>query len=201
MKNLYISLFLFVFLGAFNSRGQDTLTLKKSSTAPIIDGEVATEEWENAVEVKFIGVTDPQVKAKIKYDAENLYIVFLNLTDTNNISRNAEVLIHTSLEKAQWDENCYWFHASYSNCSAEGEYFNWEDCTMNPPDWKANTFPFKNGNNNIEFKISFEKLQITPSTNSKLRIAFKLSDPLEKQDYWPELATISNPETWGFVQF
>lgn len=202
MKNLCVSLFLFAVFAVFKVQGQEiTINLQKSSTAPIIDGEVATEEWENAVEVKFFGVTDPQVKAKIKYDNENLYIVCLNLTDSTNTRRNAEILIHTNPENTAWNENSYWFHASYSNCSAIGEYYNWEDCTMNPPDWQANTFPFINDNDHIEFRISFKKLEITPATNTKLRIAFKLSDPLEQQFYWPESAIISDPSTWGTLTF
>ena len=72
---------------------------------------------------------------------------------------------------------------------------------MNPPDWEANKFPFENDNNNIEFKISFKRLQFTPSANPTIRIAFKLSDPLEQHQYWPESAIISNPASWGTLKF
>jgi hypothetical protein len=175
MKNLCMYLLLLALFTVYKSRGQEIIiNLQKSSIAPVIDGVIG-EEWDDAKEVHFIGKTDSQVKAKVKYDQDNLYIVFLNLTDSTNTRRNAEILIHTNPENTIWNQNSYWFHASYSNCSAVGEYYNWEDCTMNPPDWQANTFPFKNDNNNIEFRISFKKLQITPATDTKLSIAFKLS--------------------------
>jgi hypothetical protein len=202
MKNLSIYLFLFIILTVFKSQGQEnSITLKKSDLAPVIDGVLTADEWTDAIEVNIIGPANPQVKVLVKYDAENLFVAFLNLTDATNIRRNAEVLIHTAPENATWDQNAYWFHASYSNCAAEGAYYNWEDCTMNPPDWQASTFPFKNDNNNIEFRISFKKLQITPSAKTTLSIAFKLSDPLEEHHYWPAEAEISNPATWGTLQF
>ena len=202
MKNLSIYLFLFIILTVFKSQGQEnSITLKKSDLAPVIDGIIADDEWQDASEVKIIGPTNPQVKVLVKYDTDNLYVVFIDLNDSNNIRRNAEILIHTSPEKTAWDDNCYWFHASYSNCASVGEYYNWEDCTMNPSDWQANTFPFNNDNNNIEFRISFKKLQITPSAKTKIKIAFKLSDPLEEHHYWPAEVEISNPATWGTLRF
>lgn len=202
MKRITTVLLILALLMNFLGYTQNTIIpFQKSSIAPIIDGVIAADEWADATEVNIIGKVNLQVSVLVKYDTENLFIAFSNLTDSNNIRRNTEILLHTNPENATWDENAYWFHASYSNCAAIGEYYNWEDCTMNPPDWKANTFPFKNDNDNIEFKISFKKLQITPSANATLRIAFKLSDPLEQHQYWPSGAEISNPSSWGILQF
>jgi hypothetical protein len=105
------------------------------------------------------------------------------------------------MDDLTWNDHCYWFHASYGNCAAIGQYYYWDDCTSYPEGWAANTFPFTDGNNNMEFKISFAKLNISPEKGQQIKIAFKISDPLEQHAYWPESATISNPVTWGSIRF
>ena len=38
----------------------------------------------------------------LKYDTDNLYIAFRNLTDVQKINLNAEVLINTNIEEPTW---------------------------------------------------------------------------------------------------
>lgn len=201
MKALYFFIIMFCFF-IKNHAQNNFVKLIESQTAPmIIDGELAEQEWLDTQEILIKGITDREVTVLLKYDTDNLYIAFRNLTDSQKINLNAEVLINTNIVEPVWGEHCYWFHSSYGNCSAVGQYYYWENCTTEPTGWIANTFPFKNGNNNMEFKISFSELNMTPKKGQQLKIAFKLSDPLEQQVYWPELANIANPDTRGTITF
>lgn len=200
MKALYC--FVIIFCSSILSYAQqNTIQVTKSTIIPVIDGIITEEEWVDAQEIQLQRTPEYKVKVLVKYDSQYIYVAFTNLSDPKMTRLNTEILVQTIEDKNEWDENCYWFHASYSNCFSRGEYYNWEFCSENPSGWKANTFPFKNGNNNIEFKISFSKLNIKPSIGKQLKIAFKLSDLLEQHNYWPENAIISNPLTWGFIKF
>ena len=201
MKTLYCFIILFCFF-IKNHAQNNFVKLIESPTVPvIIDGELAEQEWLDAQEILIKGITDRAVTVLLKYDTDNLYIAFRNLTDSQKINLNAEVLINTNIEEPTWSDHCYWFHSSYSNCSAIGQYYYWDNCTTQPMGWIANTFPFINGNNNMEFKIGFSKLNMTPKKGEQLKIAFKLSDPVEQQVYWPDAAFIGDPLTWGLIEF
>ncbi|WP_242132122.1 DOMON domain-containing protein [Aestuariivivens marinum] len=199
------ALFVFFIISSFciTIQAQDnTLRLMESTTVSvIIDGELDDQEWMDAKELTLKEETPNEVAVLLKYDKENLYVAFKNLTDSNNINHNAEVLISTSIEDPNWGDQSYWFHSSYSNCSAVGLYYYWEDCTAQPVGWAANTFPFTDGHDNIEFKISFLKLGINPSAGMHIKMAFKISNPLEQHTYWPGQALIADPLTWGTVAF
>jgi len=202
MKNNYLFILLLIlFCVTFQGSAQNSIRLPKTTIAPLIDG-VLGEEWKDTQSVIINISPNWSVTVSCKYDDAYLYVAFENLASTEGLRVTPEILIATNLAAINsWNSNTYWFHSSYSNCEGKGEYYNWEYCATNPPDWKANTIPFQNGNNNIEFKISWAKLDIVPNPDLNIRIAFKLSDAIEKQHYWPELATISNPATWGILKF
>ena len=201
MKGLLYIILLFLCFSSIIYAQNNTLQLTESKITPIIDGIIQESEWKDAKEILINVTANQNVTVLVKYDAENIFVAFKNLTDINKIRLNPELLIHTEVANLEWNENCYWFHSSYGNCAAIGQYYYWDDCTTNPMGWEANTFPFKNANNTIEFKISFSKLSLTPTKGQQLKIAFKLSDPLEQHTYWPEEATITNPLTWGTLIF
>jgi hypothetical protein len=167
---------------------------------PLIDGVIEKSEWKDAKTILMKGVNNGRITVLIKYDMDNIYVAFQNLVDLNDVRLRPELIIHTDLENLYWNEHCFWFHSSYSNCYGIGVYYYWEDCTPHPRGWMANTFPFKNGNDNIEFKISFSKLNITLEKGRQLRIAFKISDPLEQHIYWPIAARLDDPMTWGIIR-
>ena len=201
MKALYFFIIMFCFFIKNNAQNNFVKLIESQTALVIIDGELAEQEWLDTQEILIKGITDREVTVLLKYDTDNLYIAFRNLTDSQKINLNAEVLINTNIVEPVWGEYCYWFHSSYGNCSAVGQYYYWENCTTEPTGWIANTFPFKNGNNNMEFKISFSELNMTPKKGQQLKIAFKLSDPLEQQVYWPDDAFIADPLTWGVLEF
>lgn len=192
--------FLVIFLG-LHSHGYSQKTIiskQKSSTTSIIDGKLGVDEWQGAHSVSIQRSSNWKITIYTQYNDEYLFIAFKNLISPEGLRVIPEILITTYLTTNNyWNQNNYWFHASYSNCSSNGVYYLWDDCATNHSDWQANIFPYQNENNNVEFKISWSKLQIRPKADLKLGIAFKLSDALDKLSYWPESATISNPTTWG----
>lgn len=203
MKTCFLSLLLFIFLGQGTIYSQQNqLQLKSSATAPLIDGIIDKDEWVDAQEIKLQRTADWQVNILVKYDSNNLYVAFQNLSNPQLTRLNSEILIQTIVNENNWDENCFWFHSSYSICYSQGNYYNWEHCSNDSPGWKANTFPFTEGNNNMEFKIRFSKLQIDqPNPGMKLRVAFKLSSADESHTYWPHEADIQYPDSWGKLVF
>ena len=201
MKGVSYIILLLLCFSAIGYAQNNTLQLTESKITPIIDGIIQESEWKDAKEIIINDISNQKRSVLVKYDNKNMFVAFQDLTDANNTRFNPELLIHTDISNLSWNENCYWFHSSYGNCSAIGQYYYWEDCTANPMGWEANSFPFKNENNNIEFKISFSKLNLIPTKGQQIKIAFKLSDPLEQHSYWPETATIANPLTWGTFIF
>ena len=181
---------------------QNQLQLNLSNISPVIDGILTEGEWGDAKEIQLFRTPEWKIDVLVKYDTEFIYVAFTNLESEELTRINPEILIQTNLDSNEWDANCYWFHSSYSNCFSNGEYYNWDLCSKNSPDWKANTFPFINGNNNIEYQINFSKLKIAlPSSGMKLKIAFKLSDASELHTYWPKGAAIELPDSWGELIF
>ena len=202
MKNSYLFILLLIlFSVTFQGFSQNSIYIPKTTITPLIDG-VLGEEWKDAESVSIPISTNWSVTVSCKYDDAYLYVAFENLIATEGLKVTPEIVIATNLEAIKtWNNDTYWFHSSYSNCEGKGDYYNWENCATNHPDWQANIFPYQNGNNNIEFKISWDKLEMVPSPDLNIGIAFKLSDAVENQHYWPELAAISNPATWGILKF
>jgi len=204
MTDTFMKHFLYLLLSGviFNSYGQNTaLQLQKTITPLVIDGILDPVEWKDAVMLSYSKSEQGAVNALVTYDNEYLYIAFRDLIDANKRKRNAEVLIHTKIEGDTWDANSFWFHASYGNCSAVGDYYVWKDCFSNRKRWKASRFSSKNDEQHIEFRISFEKLGIKPYKGMSIKMALKTSDPLEQHEYWPKAAAIENPGSWGTIKF
>lgn len=196
--------FIFLFLSLFITPAllSQNLELMQRSESVHIDGVIRSDEWQGSKKIAIERSSDWRITVHLKYDQEYLYIVFENLTFESNGKLNAEILIQTNAENNDWTENTYWFHSSYSNCYSIGEYYNWENCSTNHQDWKANVYPFENGNDNIEFRISLKKLGIdTTGSTNQIKIAFKLSDVSELHSYWPPKAEIKSPQTWAKLIF
>ena len=201
MKTFVYALLVLSFINFKGYAQNNTIQLTESKVTPVIDGVLNEKEWKDAKEITINRKSGEKIIVRVKYDTENLFVAFENLADTLGIRLNPEVVIHTDITNLSWNGNCYWFHASYSNCSSIGEYYNWEECSESPAEWNANLFPFVKENDNIEFKISFDKLNTHPIKGAKFKIAFKLSDPLDQHTYWPKAATIAKPQTWGLIIF
>lgn len=201
MKICRTILLLLILMITPNLAGQN-IKLSKSSESTIIDGVISDDEWLNSKIITVKRDNEWKINIRIKYDQEYLYVAFENLTSENKGKLNAEILIQTNPEDDKWNDNTYWFHSSYSNCYSNLEYYNWENCSTNHQDWKANVYPFENGNDNIEFQISLKKLELeTTSSKNQIKIAFKLSDVSELHSYWPRQAQIQSPQTWGELIF
>lgn len=198
----YGSLFLLLLLLIAPSVLSQNIELVQSSDSIHINGILGNDEWLGSKKVTIERSDEWKINIRIKYDQEYLYVAFENLTSENKGKLNAEILIQTNPEDDKWNDNTYWFHSSYSNCYSNVEYYNWENCSTNHQDWKANVYPFENGNDNIEFQISLKKLELeTTSSKNQIKIAFKLSDVSELHSYWPRQAQIQSPQTWAKLIF
>jgi uncharacterized protein YbdZ (MbtH family) len=203
MKVIYRCIFFLVFLVQVAIYGQQNLLrIPLTSAAPTVDGILDEGEWKDAAEIQLQRTDDWQIHVFAMYDEDYLYIAFSNLHNPAATDLNAEVLLQNGSGTGEWDANTYWFHSSYGNCSAQGNYYIWENCSKDPIGWRANTFPFKNGNDNIEFKIRRSHIQLASlETGTSLKASFKLSSANELHSYWPKEATIKDPKTWGLLHF
>ena len=201
MKAIYIFIVLCCCFFKVQAQTNPFVITESPKVAVTTDGVLEEQEWLEAKTLTIKGISNGEVTLLLRYDADNLYVAFTDLVTSDQVRLNPEVLIQTDHAEANWNAQSYWFHASYSNCSATGQYYDWEDCSTQPLGWTANTYPFLDDNNTIEFKISFSKLNINPEKGRQINIAFKISDPMEQHAYWPEAATIAKPDTWGTIRF
>jgi hypothetical protein len=185
---------IFVFLIFFNAlfcQGQ------VSGGSVMTDGLLDEDIWKDA-EVKAVNVEGMNLEVLYASDVHYLYVAFTGLHKVKGIRLNAEVLIDTSLDAASWSDTSYWFHSSYSNCSAKGTYYYWDNCYPNHSRWQANGFPLEEGKDAIEFKITKRYLELNQN-NKDIRMALKLSSPDNRSFYWPETAQIEDPSSWNII--
>ena len=201
MKNIQRIIFTLFILNSFISIAQVPVEIIRTENPPVIDGVIEQDIWNNATDLEINNTAKNDFKVLVTYDRSHLYVAFLNLTNSEGIRHHAEVLINTQSDVQTWNEQCYWFHSSHSNCSSEGGYYVWSNCQSTPYGWRANSFPLKQDQNAIEFKISWAKLKMNPNNLESLRFAVKISDSGNHDFYWPAEATIENPESWGLVSF
>lgn len=191
----------FLLLGVPGIAQKSETVLKSTASPPVIDGNLNESTWDAGLELEFRNSANTTFKATMTYDSEYLYIACQNLKDVDGIRHHAEVLINTDTPTSSWNDSCHWYHSSYTSCTATGTYYNWENCIQQHLDWKVNNFPFTEGNNHMEFKISFTRLGIKPQKGTKFQLAVKISDSGTIHHYWPENASIEDPSTWGVVSF
>jgi hypothetical protein len=92
---------------------------------------IIEEEWADAQKIQLQRTPEYEVGVLVKYDSQYIYVAFTNLSEPEMARLNTDLLIQTIEAENEWDENSYWFHASYSNCFSRGEYYNWEFCAEN----------------------------------------------------------------------
>ena len=189
IKASFFTLLILIVFAFFGYAQKAQIEIIKTNQTISIDGILENNEWRNGKALKMPKLYNRESLVYVTYDTDYLYIAFKDLVDNKGNKTNPEVLISTNGK------------VSYSCCKARGLYYFWEQCDNNPPDWQANTYPFTEGYNNIEMRIAWSALEITQLENLKLKMAFKLSDALEVHTYWPEVANIAKPDTWGTIRF
>jgi hypothetical protein len=188
-------------MNEFTCAQNEEILLMPSHSVPEIDGVIQDLEWNDSQTLTMFGPKGRTINVLLKFSDHHLFVAFQGLEDENMTRLHPEVLIHTDTEDLVWNERCFWFHSSYSNCYGVGTYYYWDDCTKNPGSWMANTYPFNDGNDNIEFQFSFSLLRFDPLKGREIRLALKLSDAQERHIYWPEGATLKEPVTWAAIRF
>jgi hypothetical protein len=179
----------------------EAMPLILSRSFPEIDGVIDDLEWNDSQTLTMSGPEGRIITVLLKYADQHLFVAFKGLEDENKTRLHAEVLIHTDTADLVWNARCFWFHSSYSNCLGIGTYYYWDECSTEPEGWIANTYPFKDGNDHIEFRISFSLLGFNPVRGREIWLALKLSDPLEQHIYWPTGASLKDPTSWAIIRF
>ncbi len=166
-----------------------------SGAAPAIDGQMASGEWDGAGTVEI--EVDPQWTVTVHYmhGAADLYFAFANLVHGGQ-ERYPEVLVDVAHDEgASWQSDDWWFHASYNDCEGQGQPNNYATCVPAAAGWEANNFPLAVGV--VEIRISYAKLGLTPSPGKVVGIAFDVTDTTTEWRFWPQVADLDDPSTWG----
>lgn len=194
MKRLLFILHIFICLGNFVFSQQDIIILK--GTVPLIDGIISNGEWNDA-EYKIINVNPLwDVQVFYKHSDSNLYFAFSNLVVNGFGQRYPDILLDINNDKnIAWQNDDWWFHASYNDCEAQGSYNNWSSCIPDHPGWSANNFPL-NEPGIVEIEISYSKIGLQSQFNDTIGISFIVSDTYNDYHYYPAAASIDKPSTW-----
>jgi hypothetical protein len=174
-------------------------TLIPLGSAPRVDGIIQPDEW-NDCNTAFIGIEEGWlVKVLFKRDSANFYFCFMNLKH-NNKELYPEILMDVKSDRSsEWEEDDWWFHASYQDCEAMGSYNIW-DCSPAKEGWSANNFPLDSASV-IEIQISFDKINFQPDTDKSIGIAFNVTDTRQAYYFWPVNAKMESPDTWQLMTF
>ena len=160
--------------------------------APSINGNLSAGEWVDAGSVRIDVAPGWTVQIFFKHTESSLYFAFSPLTGAKEFY--PEVVLDTRSDRtSRWDEDVWWFHASYSDCEGRGHFNDW-NCTPTKPGWNANNYPLRDPGT-IEMQISCEKLGLAKATG-KLGIALALAADNEWLP-WPAGALEKKPSTWG----
>ena len=163
---------------------------------PKIDGMLAQGEWDDAKRAEITVEAGWVVNVFYKNDADFLYVAFSNLK-TPSSERYPEILLDMNNDKsAAWTSDDWWFHTSFNNCEARGEFDRYETCKRAKVGWSGNLFPL-DAPGTVEVRIEYEKLGLVSGEARDIGVAFDVTDTHTKWAFWPSSASLSNPSTWG----
>jgi hypothetical protein len=194
MKKFLVILSVFFGFSNYVISQQDIIIPK--GTIPLIDGIISTNEWDDA-ENKIINVNPFwDVQVFYKHSDSNLYFAFSNLKVNGFGERYPDILLDINNDKIiAWQNDDWWFHASYNDCEAQGNYNIWTTCIPDHPGWNANNFPL-NLPGIVEIEISYSKIGLQSDLNDTIGISFIVSDTYNDYHFYPLNASIDNPSTW-----
>ncbi|MBI4547828.1 MAG: hypothetical protein HY707_07610 [Ignavibacteriae bacterium] len=165
--------------------------------APQIDGLIAPGEWNDASYIRIPVDSQLVITVRFKHDSSNLYFGFAGFT--GNLMRIPEVLIDIRNDKRlTWQSDDWWFHASSTDCWRQGQYNDYSTCIPETSAWEANNFSrdFKNPPQIIEMRIPYNTIELTPSSDKKIGIAFDVTDTRTVWNFWPPAAQLGAPSSW-----
>jgi hypothetical protein len=181
----------------------DTLIMLKSGKPIQVDGIISPNEWTDADSMLINVDTNWISTVYYKYDSSHALFAFKDLEKTTGNAHVVNLFVDKLNNKsANWTSDDLWIHASYSDCEAIGEYYEWSNCTAaDKPDWLANNLPFRNGNDNIEMQINLSKFELNAFPDT-LGFGISLGTNADTiNHYWPGTADIDKPSTWGHLVF
>ncbi|UCH88513.1 MAG: PKD domain-containing protein [Thermoplasmata archaeon] len=167
------------------------------STAPTIDGTLSPGEWDDSDYVYIQGQNSETINVYYKHDRNNLYIGF----DTNS-DYLAEIYLDTYNDGGLRPQNDdFLLHASGTLYDQQGNGYDWGNTNYEITGWNASTM--YEGSGQIEYRISFTKIGITPGPSVTTGISFGIMDPtgIYYFYYWPSDANRKIPDSWADISY
>ena len=193
----------FLFLGIFITMATMAQVIYiPYAAAPQIDGTIKGNEWINAGSTDIsINANTAGIEVLFQHDNSNLYIAYLGNLQTAGF-KFPEVLIDVNNHKSTvWMSDDWWFHVSATDCEYQGTHSNYDSCMLIRPNWTAAP-NFHNGPvvDTVEIAIPFSTIGFNINTMDTMGISFAVNDFII-WEYWPVMADINNPSTWGHAVF
>ena len=186
----------------------DTLVVPAGKKAKV-DGVARPGEWVDAVTLEIVAGPGWVVPVLIKHDGEALYVAFSNLVRGRE-ERYPEVMLDVAGNRGGWDDNDWWLHASYHDCTGRGFFGIYgHTCASDAQGWYANNYPLSSGHT-IEFRVSLETVGLAPSRSEAYRVfglALGVAESesrsvvagAEQRFHWP-LTAIMRPSSWALAR-
>ena len=180
------------------------LEIRKGS-AVTLDGNIAAGEWDDAGKLD-VKVSDSwTIAVRYKHDGGNLLFAFQPVQQqpgNRAPMRFPEVLLDSANAKSSaWQPGQWWFHTSFSDCDADGEFnlYNRDGkflCAKQKPGWDGNNWPLQEPYA-VEMTISFAKVGVKADAQRRIGLAFNLTDTQKLWSLWPASAKLESPASWG----
>lgn len=170
-----------------------------------VSRKVAPKEWEGAQSLQIAVRHDWKVRVRLKHDDENLYFLFHGVRHGGQRLFPEIFIDPRNLKSGGWEKGQWWFHVSYNLCEGDGEPNVYSkagvfQCAHRKSGWDANNPP-ELDTQDIEIRISFLKLKMTPASGLHFGLALAVTDATgdahQKWYFWPPLAKFDSPKTWG----
>ncbi len=196
MKTCACFSFLFVLLVCVVTLpAQESIDIHRASVI-VPDGIIADGEWDSAAE-REIRVGTTVIRVLAQHDGEALCLAFLGgLQSTFHFP---EVLLDIDNAKSEgWQNDDWWFHVSGTDCHSQGEHSNYDNCRVEQGDWEG--VPNADMNSQIsamEIRIPFATVGIDLSVQSRIGIAFDVTNTATSWQFWPADATLDSPASWA----
>lgn len=193
-KLLFTIVALVLLTGKMPAHSGDTVDVKYGTT-PVINGTLSNGEWDDADTVTFT-TANGEVTAYFKQDAASFF-VGLDIPDTDPDFDDSGVAIDLSHDGGPTSEDLF-LELSRNGDKRERHgtdpYYN---DYQTPTGWEA-AYSTSSTGWQVEYDISFEKIEITSGTPKTLGVAFHTLDGFTAGEVdWPPTVNILDPDTYA----
>jgi hypothetical protein len=201
MKRIILLFCALVFTGLL-AKAEETIKIPCGKEV-VMDGHINGEEWSdaNSISLSIMAGTN-EVVVLMKHDGEHLNFAFLGNLESSQI-RFPEILIDANHSRSTaWESDDWWFHVSATDCESKGKHSDYSTCKETKPEWIG--IPNMSGGSTvvdtIEIQIPLSYIGVSIEKDTKIGIAFDVTNTWDSWEFWPNDADMDSPATWATAE-